>query len=110
MSDPTWTKTCPCGAKVSINLLGQHHHTDCEFNPHHPGCCEDPKVRRLWYFTATAGTRCESCGTTWGEELTEKLSAMASHLVDDYNIESSARGEIYGSNLRVIKRSVGVQP
>ena len=109
MVDPTWTKTCPCGAEVSVNLLGQHHHTDCEFSPLHPGCCDDPVVRRLWYFTAAAGTRCETCGTTWGGSLREKVSAMASHLIDDYNVERKARGEIYDSNLRAIQRNADVQ-
>lgn len=106
MVDPTWTRTCPCGKEVGINALGQHHHTDCEFDPLHPACCGDSHIRRLWYFSAAAGTRCEACGATWGTHLGEQVSAMASYLVDDYNIEREARGEIYSSNLRALQQSV----
>jgi hypothetical protein len=107
MVDATWSRTCPCGAKVRVNLLGQHHHTDCEHNPLHPGCCSDPSVKRLWYFDGSAGTRCESCGETWNETLRKKVSAMASHLVDDYNIEPKARAVIYQQNRKAITRSIG---
>lgn len=90
-----------------MNQLGQHHHTDCEFNPLHPGCCSDPSVKRLWYFNGSAGTRCESCGKTWDETFSEKVTAMASHLVDDYNIERKARAVIYQQNRQAIKHSIG---
>jgi hypothetical protein len=107
MVDPTWTRTCPCGEKIRVNQLGQHHHTDCEFDPIHPSCCSDPSIKRLWYFNGSAGTRCESCGETWGEDLSEKVSAMASSLINDYDIERSARAVIYQQNRRAIKRGIG---
>lgn len=102
MVDPTWTKTCPCGAEVSVNMLGQHLHTDCDYDPLSPGCCEDPQVTRLFYWTPDPGTRCENCGETWLGPLKDRVEAMASRLVDDWNIERAARGEIYRSNLRAI--------
>lgn len=65
MVDPTWTRTCPCGAKVSVNLLGQHHHTDCEYDPVTPNCCTDPNLRRIEYHDPDSGVECENCGETW---------------------------------------------
>lgn len=106
MVDPTITRTCPCGTKVDINQLGQHHHTDCEYDPLHPNCCSDPSIQRLWYFQPDAGTRCENCGKTWGTKLDEKVTAMASHLVDDWNIERKARALIFHQNRRLIEHEL----
>jgi hypothetical protein len=115
MVDPTITKTCPCGTKVSVNQLGQHLHTDCEFDPTTPGCCGNPCVTRIWSAHPAAGTRCKNCGKTWGAVLEEKITGMASHLVDDWNIEMEARRNIVQQNRRAIAQALagigyGVDP
>lgn len=65
MVDPTWIHTCPCGAKVRVNQLGQHHHTNCEFDPLSPGCCPEPELRRDEYHTHESAVTCQTCGETW---------------------------------------------
>lgn len=106
MVDPTWTYTCPCGEKVDVNMMGQHHHRDCEYDPLHPGCCDDANIRRLYFWTPEPGTRCENCGESWLGPLSARLKAMANRLVDDYNIERKARAEIVRMNHRAILREV----
>lgn len=103
MVDPTWTRTCPCGAKVSVNQLGQHHHTDCEYNPLSPGCCDDSQVRRRFFWRGDAGTRCENCGEEWPGTPLAVREAIAADLVDGFDVGVGPRNEIMESNLRVLK-------
>lgn len=107
MVDPTWIHTCPCGERVRVNQLGQHSHTDCEHNPLHPGCCNDPSLRRIWYANPTSGVRCENCGKVWDGDPETKVKAMASHLVRDYEVPTGPiRGEVQLSNERAIRKEI----
>lgn len=108
MVDPTWTRTCACGAKVNVNQLGQHHHTNCEHNPLNPGCCDDPAPRREFYHAANAGVQCDNCGHRWPGDRRAYLEALAHHLTIDWTFDvRQARGVTYRSNLRLVETAAG---
>lgn len=104
--DPTWTYTCPCGAEVDVNLLGQHHHRDCEYSPLHPGCCDDSSLRRLFSAHPNAGVECKSCGQLWRGSQDAYLKALANNLteVGDSFRNGPERAAVYRSNLAILHR------
>ena len=117
MVDPTWIRTCPCGEKVRVNQMGQHHHTACQFQTEMgtaanlwstPSCCPQPSISRVWYNEPDAGTRCENCGETWGTgDPDAQIQAMADYLTPDFTFEfPEARGEGYRSIERALRREL----
>lgn len=105
MVDPTWTQTCPCGAKVSVNMMGQHHHTDCEHDPLHPGCCEDPSLSRRFYWTPDAGVECGNCGEVWRGDRDAYIDALADRMTTPGRfLNGPPRGLICTYHRRLLRR------
>jgi len=102
--DPTITKICPCGKKVSVNQLGQHHHNDCEYDPVHPKCCNDPNVTRFFFARKNSGTYCKNCEEIWPGSDEAYLEGLASSLINDWQVDRKARPTIFYNNLRVINQ------
>jgi len=103
--DPTYIVTCPCGEEVNVNQMGQYHH-NCphDYNTLHPSCCDDPNVKRVFYFSAEAGTYCSKCGETWNVTFKAYLKAVSSSVITDWSVDRKARPTIYHSNRRIISQ------
>lgn len=101
--DPTWTKTCPCGVQVSVNQMGQHHHNDCDHNPLHPDCCDDPNVKRRFWWMSDAGTECENCGHVWrGDQIGWEKGLADRMTAPGRFLNGPLRGIIYEHNRRIL--------
>lgn len=90
-------------------MLGQHHHTDCEYDPLNPGCCGDDSLDRIFLAYSDAGVVCRNCGHVWPGDEEARIDAMANFLMSEsfgFGDEMEARGVVYSHLHRIIEREV----
>lgn len=88
-------------------MLGQHHHKDCPHNPLHPGCCDDPDVKRRFYWKRNAGTHCRTCGKVWPGDPDEWLKGLADRMTAPGRfLNGPVRGVIYRHHERILTNEV----
>jgi len=84
-------------------MLGQHHHTECEHDVLHPGCCDDPSVKRRFYWKPNAGTRCQTCGETWRGDPDGWVEGLADRMTAPGRfLNGPVRGVIFRHHKRIL--------